>query len=82
MAQEKSGQNTIFDMLFSLLGVRVQEKLFFVYKHFGTRSYVGKNVFIAGNRLRRDGSCIIDYYKGYHPFGLGGNYIAIWDLVV
>jgi hypothetical protein len=41
---------------------------------------VGKNVFIAGNRLREDGSYIIDYYKGHHPFGLGGNYICYLGL--
>jgi len=38
---------------------------------------MGENVFIAGNRLRSDRNCIIDYYKGHHPFGLGGNYSAI-----
>ncbi len=64
-------------MLFSLLRVQVQEKLFTAYKLVGTRPYAGENVFITGNRLRRDGSCIIDYYKGHHPFGLGGNCIAI-----
>jgi len=43
-------------------------------------SHVGKNVFIAGNRLREDKSCIIDYYKGHHPFGLGVDYICYFGL--
>jgi len=56
-----------------------RKNYFFVYKHIDTISYVGENVLIAGNRLRRDRSCIIDYYKGHHPFGLKENSIAIWD---
>jgi hypothetical protein len=62
-------------LIFSLRGD--SEKTIFFYEHIGTMSYLGENVLIAGNRLRRDRSCIIDYYKGHHPSGLEGNYISI-----